>query len=374
MDLYEPLFLSDEEMGIEHYSEIVMGDAFISPVERKKYRALFREELAKGFEDMCISVWGTSSGGHGQADAIFLWRVPVIQDATHGGKTAKAVQECRDAVPKRVANETLKNFNHIMNGIANVPTQLRDAIANYIFNGDVDPGNELGEEYVQFVLDLASGQPINPDLLVDGRSGNSRGGKGIGSTKFTEFWEACRQVLLPNAATEERRQDDILYASGATSISDLKNQATAILQDRVNSGDFDVLPPIPDESWIRLQFVPNVSTNALAEKFTGLLDVKRCVQSRSLRKEHQDQHFVNAMTRYYLEWIIELRKVYPGVEFFGQDDKAKIPVGDKVPIATGLFVLSSNKLSVRLYFHRFYPTRSQTWQTEGFYHHRWQEP
>ncbi|EJK54612.1 hypothetical protein THAOC_25742, partial [Thalassiosira oceanica] len=37
-----------------------------------------------------------------------------------------------------------------------------------------------------------------------------------------------------------------------------------------------------------------------------------------------------------LEWIIELRKVYPGIEFFGQDDKAKIPVGDSVPVATGV--------------------------------------
>ena len=49
-----------------------------------------------------------------------------------------------------------------------------------------------------------------------------------------------------------------------------------------------------------------------------------------------DQHWVNALTRYYLEWIVELRKVYPGVEFFGQDDKAKVAVGDKVHVASGV--------------------------------------
>ena len=48
------------------------------------------------------------------------------------------------------------------------------------------------------------------------------------------------------------------------------------------------------------------------------------------------QHWVNAITRYYLDWIVELRKVFPGIEFFGQDDKAKMPVGDTVPIATGV--------------------------------------
>ena len=42
------------------------------------------------------------------------------------------------------------------------------------------------------------------------------------------------------------------------------------------------------------------------------------------------------MTRHYLDWIVELRKVFPSIEFFGQDDKAKMHVGDKVPIATGV--------------------------------------
>mmetsp|Transcript_30445 Transcript_30445/g.69473 ORF Transcript_30445/g.69473 Transcript_30445/m.69473 type:complete len:957 (+) Transcript_30445:1194-4064(+) len=324
-------------MGIDTYAERVLGDGFLSPEERKRYRCQFRDELAKGHESMCITVWGTSTSGYGQlADTIFVWRVPVVPGSTHGGNTAKAVQECKEVAPKRVSAEVVKNFNHIINGIANVPKQLRDALANYIFRGDANPDNELEEEYVKFVLDLAAGQPINPELLVDGRAGNSRGGRGIGSTMFTAFWEACRQVLLPNASTEERRQDDVLYASGANSIADLKSQATEILQKLVSNGEIDVLPPIPDESWIRLQFVPNVTTNALAEKFTGALGVIRNVQTRTLRKEHPDQHFVNALTRYYLEWIIELRKNYSGIEFFGQDDKAKIPVGDKVPVATGV--------------------------------------
>jgi hypothetical protein len=41
--------------------------------------------------------------------------------------------------------------------------------------------------------------------------------------------------------------------------------------------------------------------------------------------------------------LIELRKEYPGVEFFGQDDKAKLAVGDEVAISTGV---RSNKKSI----------------------------
>ena len=42
-----------------------------------------------------------------------------------------------------------------------------------------------------------------------------------------------------------------------------------------------------------------------------------------------------------MEWLVELKSKYDGVEFFGQDDKAKIPVGDKVPVSTG--VRANNK-------------------------------
>ena len=76
--------------------------------------------------------------------------------------------------------------------------------------------------------------------------------------------------------------------------------------------------------------MPNAAEREAAGKFTGRLNVKRAVQTRTLRKEHVDQHWVNAMTRYYLEWIVELKKVYPHIEFFGQDDKAKVSAGDKV--------------------------------------------
>ena len=47
------------------------------------------------------------------------------------------------------------------------------------------------------------------------------------------------------------------------------------------------------------------------------------------------------MTRYYLEWIVELKRKYDGIEFFGQDDKAKIAIGDNLVISRG--VRANNK-------------------------------
>ncbi len=97
------------------------------------------------------------------------------------------------------------------------------------------------------------------------------------------------------------------------------------------------IPSIPSMEWVHLQIVPNCVYSETAAKFTGLLEIKRAVQSRTLRKEHMDQHWVHALTRYYLEWSVELKLVYGRVEFFGQDDKAKIPIEDKVSEISELY-------------------------------------
>ena len=149
---------------------------------------------------------------------------------------------------------------------------------------------------------------------------------------------------MPDCAAEERRGSACIFLSGAHSIANLMKLVTDNLHRKVDDGDLVELPRIPSREWVRLQFVPNHSHRAGAGKFTGRLKVKHGVQTRSLRKEHPDQHWVSALTKYYLEWIVELKATYPGVVFYGQDDKAKIPVGDDVPVSTG--VRANNKAIV----------------------------
>lgn len=140
---------------------------------------------------------------------------------------------------------------------------------------------------------------------------------------------------MHNCATEERRHSDTIYALGSHSITNLVTLATELLQKKVDNGTFRELPPIPCTEWVCLQFVPNCADNAAAAKFPGRLEAKRAVQTHTLIKEHVDQHWVSSMTRYYLDWMVELKKKYDCVEFFGQDDKSKIAVGDKVTVSTG---------------------------------------
>ena len=105
---------------------------------------------------------------------------------------------------------------------------------------------------------------------------NSQGWNGIGTTRYNNFWIACKdRVILPNSATEERRHSDTVYTSGAHYIPDLVTLATDILQQKEDNGTSDSLLPIPSTKWVRLQFVPNCTDNAAEWKFTGRLEAKR---------------------------------------------------------------------------------------------------
>ncbi|KAL7523484.1 hypothetical protein ACHAXR_000198, partial [Thalassiosira sp. AJA248-18] len=177
---------------------------------------------------------------------------------------------------------------------------------------------------------MAAGLPIDPSFVLDARTFNSRGGKGTGCTQFEPFFAECRAIMHPSSTSDERRHTDNIHASEVLSISNLVKRATDNLKAKVANGEYDSLPTVPSTEWVRLQFNPNNDYVERSSRFLGRLAIKRAIQTRTLRKEHEDQHWVNALTRYHLEWIIELKLTGASVEFFGGDDKAKIPVGDKV--------------------------------------------
>ena len=105
-------------------------------------------------------------------------------------------------------------------------------------------------------------------------------------------------ILHPTAATEERRASGTMFASEVLSIPDLVRRASEIVTENATRDWHPpktfIVPPIPSLEMVRLQFVPNNHTVASAALFTGALGVIRKVQTRTLRKQHIDQHWVNA--------------------------------------------------------------------------------
>ena len=162
-----------------------------------------------------------------------------------------------------------------------------------------------------------------------------------------------------------------MFASEVISIPDLERRAADSLTAKANTTDPSAMvPPIPSIKLVRLQFVAKNHTVSLAAKLTGALGVGRKAQTRTLWKLHVDQHWVNAYVRYVKEWLIELRLLTNGVEFYGQDNKAKIPIGDTVHISTGVrsnirsSIAAPNSQVIQACDHDFHvgnPTLSGDW-------------
>ena len=153
---YEPLFLTDDVMGIDKFGDAI-GKPFLSPDARCRYREKFRKEMAAGVENMCIHFYGQGWKG-ARPDCIFIWKVPAVHGPQHTGKVALAIDTCRELAPKKMGGEAVKHFNMIMNNITDLPTGARNALRNYLFIGEPNPDGVIGDEYVQFVVNMTAGQ------------------------------------------------------------------------------------------------------------------------------------------------------------------------------------------------------------------------
>ena len=91
---------------------------------------------------------------------------------------------------------------------------------------------------------------------------------------------------------------------------------------------------IPSEDLVYVQFMPSKPTSKVAARFSARFKVIRKVQTRCLRKEHEDAHFVMGLMKYCKEDLVaimhlakQLKMPSTTVAAVGQDDKANIPYG-----------------------------------------------
>lgn len=122
---------------------------------RAKYRLKFRDELAYGIQNMTINVFGKLNAGR-DAHCLFVWKVPSVYGAQHAGRVAKVIDDCREMLPKKISAEVERQFNAMIDGIADLPAKARDALRNLLFVGDPNPDNSIADKYVDFVCNLVS--------------------------------------------------------------------------------------------------------------------------------------------------------------------------------------------------------------------------
>jgi hypothetical protein len=293
----------------------------------------------------------------GQHPAILVvFKVPRKQyreKDEHALRVAQAIQQCQTSLPTVLAKQDVKRINSILCNSLGITSILATTIRKYI-TGDSNASHHDEDRMVavqEMFKDLDDGN-VTESLLLDHRKLSSRAQQGGGFTSFQMFWDKCFEILHNHdgSAAHERRTapasvpDAALYCSAVHSISNLVDRATNALEEDVEDGTIDFMPPIPSHESVRLQFCPNDDMANKNAKATGRLGVIRKVQSRSLRHQHVDQHWVCALTRSLKEWIVAVKLLAIALNlwhlivvfFCGQDDKCKVPCGGVVHVSSNV--------------------------------------
>ncbi len=149
------------------------------------------------------------------------------------------------------------------------------------------------------------------DIVVDLRELNE-GRK----EKYDVFWSKCKEYLQECTAVPNRRHGQISFMAKAKSTRDLIAQV------------FEKCPagtPIPSVNWVNLNFVPRNARLKSSKYYSGLLQAKRMVKKRLVRKSHPDEHYCAALFRYQRELAVKYRE---RTHFICVDDKHRLKVGE----------------------------------------------
>ncbi|PKY55416.1 hypothetical protein RhiirA4_427493 [Rhizophagus irregularis] len=155
-------------------------------------------------------------------------------------------------------------------------------------------------------------------------------GKG---NKFDIFWNELDMYFNEETpAVDDRRHNTTMHMPLAISIRDLRD----IILAKLHIKNGEPLPAeiyIPSCEWIRLQFWPTNSTTTKAIQYTGsIVQFKFHVPSEEAFFSHL-RVMSATLFRYLREFLIQYRQ---WACFISADDKHKVPIGESVPVSTGV--------------------------------------
>ena len=115
---------------------------------------------------------------------------------------------------------------------------------------------------------------------------------------------------------DDRRHQEVTHLATAISVHDLISQVLRQCPEGT---------PIHSASWVCLQFWPKNRHWHSSCHYTSKFNVKYMVQTRQLRKSHEDSHYAAALFRYQLEMAVKFRQQSA---FICLDDKHWVSVGE----------------------------------------------
>ncbi|KAL7577950.1 hypothetical protein ACA910_007576 [Epithemia clementina (nom. ined.)] len=304
-ECYVPIPLSDDECGVN----IALDGNGISSFDCHQTRHQFQENILMGLRGIFYGVFYRKH--HKYPAFLAVFRIPNTVVSDHAVCFTAAADKGKQLAPSVMKRDDALRFNRLMKNVAKLDSKTVAALQRLLFDNESACAQQSGgADLLQFLLDISNGEIVSFDLFHDMREFNSRGGQGIGTTKFEVFFAMCRQILHNEhqSAAQEQRHGTDLYMSNVLLVRDLIDQVKKWFQSEVDSSNNDrtSLPPIPSESMVLLQFSANNEYARTSACLTGALNIVRACQMQILKKEHTDLHVARVVSKYILAWVVEL--------------------------------------------------------------------
>ena len=305
--------LEDKLKSSEFFQSLLIND--FSPADSFK-RYEYMQKLKK-FGLPFASALLTYSHGNNVGNLSFIWRVH-NNDSDNYSRCVHVIEQVKLQLPsyktRAMRAAAFDKFGRITPGMS--PTAFQ-----YIYKeltGDYSACSNLDSSEIEKRVKLAVDME-DSDVIIDLRHLNS-GRKSI----YDTFWLECSKFIQEciGQAVDDRRHQQVTHFATAMSVPDLISQVAKKLPEGA---------AIPCESWVCLQFWPKNKHLRSSCHYTGKLDIKCMVQSRQLRKSHEDAHYAAALFRYERQMAVTFRN---HSIFACLDDKHRVPVGEpSYPVA-----------------------------------------
>ena len=317
---YEPLLVLDEHIGITHETS-----------DARNARRTFYKHMS--FAEFPVKIHVFVHGGPHPSNA-YVWRITNPLDlAKDSAAQALAVLNA----PTHSSRAMTRDFFDRFATVGTSKMGLR-AVLRYLLPDQVSSRTALEQErdnrFLKFCM--ASDDP-DPTFFFDGRALN-----GAPGTRFESFWDEMAVYLQfdigENAEGRRHGDDAVTYASKIISIPVLIREVAR----RLHSKPGHEADPVPGRDCVADQFTPNYPNRLTAARFTSRFRIHRKVQTRCLRKEHEDAHSVAALAKYNKIRLVRANAacveagLTRGVLRAGLDDQKQMPVGPPgLPINSG---------------------------------------
>ena len=237
------------------------------------------------------AILATYSPGSNIGSLHWLWQ-------TDASDISSALQVCQPIIEQSKANmpkhHTRAMRKAMFEKFGLVNKNVNKSVLRHFYRdltGDCAVSSSVSEKEVDERL-LALFELEEPDLVYDLRAANS----GNQSNRYSVFWSKAKEFLEDvGTVVDERRHSQVVHIAKAISVRDFKQQ----VEQRCSPET-----PFPCDELVQLQFVPAHKCYRSASKYTSFLQVKKQVQQRQWRKDHDDAHYGACIFRYMREYAV----------------------------------------------------------------------